>query len=108
MFSLGSVSRLNFMPFIVMQLRIEGTPMTFSWPRFTTNNHIAIDDVKFTSCAASLVSNASLNCDFESGDLCNWYQQPNSVDSGDWLISNNTSPSTQFGPNRDHTSGTGL
>lgn len=69
---------------------------------------MAIDDITFDKCNAAGVANESLVCNFDSGNICSWYQQPNDKDNFDWTITNNTSPSVNTGPNRDHTSGKGM
>lgn len=86
-------------------MRISARP----GPNFSSRlvSDIAIDDISFENCYAGLVANQSLQCDFDTGSLCSWYQQPNDKDDFDWTLTNNTSPSVGTGPNRDHTTGKG-
>lgn len=88
---------------LLLQVRINARPSF----RLSANSHIAIDDISFDKCSPSVVSNQPLNCNFDSGNICFWYQQPNNVDNFDWTLTNNTSPTRGTGPNRDHTSGKG-
>ena len=100
---------ISFLP-TYLQIRFQARP---SFNNFgggflsLLKSDIAIDDITFDSCNAASVSNQSLNCNFDNGDLCSWYQQPNDKDNFDWSLTNNTSPSVGTGPNRDHTSGKG-
>ncbi|XP_071486324.1 MAM and LDL-receptor class A domain-containing protein 1-like [Diadema antillarum] len=58
---------------------------------------IAMDDIAFSSgqCPPSTF------CDFETGDLCGFQQDPSDV--GDWTLANGGMYNSPYGPSNDHT-----
>ncbi|KAL8619008.1 hypothetical protein ACOMHN_018390 [Nucella lapillus] len=99
---------LGALPDVTVKEMYRGGILQFSCPegmRREGPQTLLCDGTNWDKQPPRCLYGASLGCDFEDSGLCGWNQDAN--DDFDWTWTTGFTPTTETGPDADHTTGTG-